>query len=290
MRTLLALLLCVLAVPAVARPLTAAEKACLFREPVVIGASISAETGRQVPGFDLLVNAIALHKGTPGGARFGLSPSKLLIANYAAKGFDFKYADYSEKLTQPDTHGSNQIIALLTGERRDVFQSASVILGIDAFYWDAISSNCGYDSHQGVEPWIRYLIEAASEQGVRLILGNVPHEDPSKVPLDGYGLGDSVLWQKPNSACTASINRTLEKHCRTDRGCYLVDVDQFVQKINRGEKLRGFNVEMSEVEYGLFDLRPDGVHLSPSGSAVIYQSMVDALESIPPSCPMNSGP
>ena len=63
-----------------------------------------------------------------------------------------------------------------------------------------------------------------------------------------------------------------------------MDVDSFVQRINQGEKMKGFNVEMSDVEYGLFDLRPDGVHLSPSGSAVIYQSMVDSLESNSPTC------
>jgi hypothetical protein len=260
---------------------------CLFAKPVVVGASISAQMGRSVPGYNWLVDVMAFIEGRPVNANFGLSPAKLLIANYAAKGFNFQYPNYSIMFTQQDKDlGSSQVNALIVGDQQEVFKSASVVLGIDPFYWDAVDDNCDYGHGQfsGVETTIYWLTRYAKDQGTRLILGNIPQEDPNQVIINSEKYIIPGLWYQPTPSCVDSINSTLQRYCKVENGCYLVDIDAIVQKLNRGEKLPGHNVEMSPIQNGLFDLRPDGVHLSPQGTATIFDGAVAALEASPPQC------
>ena len=244
---------------ALARPLTDGEKACTFRKPVVIGASISAETARTIPFYSSAVDALALRKWILFLPSFGFSPAKPLIRLYGRGGEE---ADLSKMFTRNDPDlGSSQINSLMNGDRRSTFDSASVVVGVDAFYWDAIWDKCGYESGTGVEKTIGSFIDVARAKSIKLILGNVPQEEPSKVIIDSEALGVPGLWYRPVPRCVDSINRTLLSLCKADRGCYVVDLNAMAQALNKGEKLRMRNGE----EHGLYAMRPDGVHLSVLG-------------------------
>jgi|GEM_PF-5968226 len=280
-RNLTFLLFLALSMGAKAAPLTVEQKACTFKNTVLIGASITANTAMSIPLYHTAVSAMALRKGVFLLPPFGASPSSFLLMGYAKTGFfSSGWKNYSVMFTNSEEHlGSSQIRALVEGSERQVFNSASAIIGIDAFYWDAIFDNCG-TGPTSAEQSIERLIQEARAKNIKMILGNVPYEDPSQVIIDSESIGIEGLWYRPKAACVASINDTLQRECVPQNGCYLIDLNDMATRLNNGEKLKLKNGAV----YGLYSLRPDGVHLSTNGSIYVAERMVDALEANPPQC------
>lgn len=283
-----------------ARPLTEAEKSCVFKKPVVVGASISAETAQwlslslpvvgvfpsPIPnGFGpyyLLTSSLAASRGVFLLPRFGGSPIKALLRDYAHTGvFNTGEVDYSKMFTRDNGDlGSAQIQELLGGAHKSVFANASVIFAIDAFYWDAIYNNCGLGNGEGVEATIKTLTSEAAVKNIKLFLGKVPYEDPKTVLIDSARLGFPGLWYQPTPECVKSINTTIDSFCRTDQGCYKVDLNDMAQRLIDGEKLS----LKDGSTHDLYSMRPDGVHVSIYGTTYVKEQMIQALEKSPPKC------
>jgi hypothetical protein len=269
-----------LSLPAVAEPLGAEKRACVFKNPVTFGASITAETAMLLPGYHTLMSARALARGIFYLPNFGVSPTHILLGSYAHK-LPFEMGLNISKFSTNSgfDFGASQVFEMLRGKYKDEFDKASIVMSVDAFYWDAIANECGYGRYAGAEDVIEVLISTAHAQNKALILGNVPHEDPSKVLIDSKTLGIPGLWYNPVPACVTSINETLERLCTVENGCYLVDMASWVAILNGGGTL-----PLNGKQYGLYWIRPDGVHLSMYGSELVYQKIVEALETHPPSC------
>lgn len=264
-----------------ARPLTDTEKTCAFKNTVVIGASISAQTAMTIPFYHKMVSALALRQGKFMLPAFGPSPVNLFLNLYSGQSWGGNKTDLSKMFTnQQEYLGSSQVQSLLTGPHREAFLKAGTVFGLDAFYWDAIWGNCGYGNGDGVEAVIENLIREARTNHINLVLGNVPHEDPSHVLIDSDALGIPGLWYKPEDKCVDSINSTLKAKCSKADGCYIIDFESAVAQLNAGKKLTLNN----GASYSLFRIRPDGVHVSTYGAKLLEEKIVAEIESAPPTC------
>lgn len=264
-----------------ARELTKEEKSCAFKNTVVVGASITAQTAITIPLYHKMISALAIPRGHFLLPNFGPSPVNLFMNLYSGQGWGGNHRDLSRMFTKTDEDlGSAQIETLLTGQNRNSFLRANTVFGIDAFYWDAVYNQCGFGNGFGVEETIKKLIQQARANHTNLVLGNVPHENPNNVLIDSETLGIDGLWYKPEDSCVSSINETLKVNCRKSDGCYIIDMEKIVSTLNSGGTLQLQNGQ----RYSLYQIRPDGVHLSVYGSKYIQEQIIEALESAPPNC------
>jgi len=104
-------------------------------------------------------------------------------------------------------------------------------------------------------------------------LGNVPHDKPEHVKIDSESLGIDGLWYKANHHCINNINKALEENCTKEKNCFLFDFKTFVDNLQNGQSM-----SHNGQSYSLYDLRPDGVHLSTIGSELIGTLMMETLE------------
>jgi hypothetical protein len=264
----------------------------LVRDVVAFGASVTQATFNTIPGMRPLVWGIETY-----GRWFGdqdLSPLKFNspLKNYRARGFGPSPVQYlveelggnrnqityigSYVTNKYEDLGSAQILSLLQGERRPLFDKATLLVGVDAFYWDAIWNKCDGPDY-GPEGILRMLIREAKRTGKVVVLGTVPQEIPVNVRIDSRRTGVKGLWQTPNPSCVRSLNRTLHQYCTPDQNCYLVDLKAFVDDLNCGIKIK----LKDGSEYGLFELRPDGVHQSDAGARAIAEKIIEAFERNP---------
>lgn len=273
-----------------------ATEAC-FQNVVAFGASVTQATPYVIPGWSTAVggvetygkvfgdsrlpkdNGSSLNKYTP--RNFGLSPVRYLVKKYAGKSGlkNIKYVGSYITNSEKDL-GSSQIQSLLDGERRALFDSATILVGVDAFYWDAIWGNCGYGTDTGAEAVIPRLVDEAKRLGKIVILGTVPLENPANVKIDSNRTGVGGLWYAPNPRCAESINQTLAEYCKPTDNCYIADLHAAVEDLNCGKKLP----MRDGTSYGHYEFRPDGVHMSDKGARYISELMMTALEAHPPEC------
>jgi len=277
-------LLFLIASVASAAEMSPADKVCLLRNPVMLGASITAETPRTIPGYSQFVSALLVGKLRFGGADFGVSPSRLLYTKYANH-TDDEYAalkNLAARDTSTDADYGHSQIARLLNEDRASFHAASVVVGLDVFYWDAADGHCSYDNTQpGTEQVIDTLIDQAREQGTKLILGNVPEEDPSQVLINGLGFNGYVFWYPQDMSCVRSINAELKNKCTLENGCYIVDFKKMVDTLDYQHGRLALR-DGSSID--IYETRPDGVHLSNKGSQYVYEQILDGLEAQPFQC------
>jgi hypothetical protein len=200
---------------------------------------------------------------------FGLSPVRYLVKSVAGRAGLSKVTYISEFFPNgEDSLGSTQIVRMLNGSERPLFDQASLIVGVDAFYWDAISDNCG----PGLDQTITALIERARDAGKTLILGTVPIEDPAKVRINSDAIGINMWWP-PVPECAIRINQLLNRRCTEANRCLVVDLAAAVARLNAGESLPLGDGG----RYDYYQMRPDGVHLSDKGSRYVAELMVTEL-------------
>lgn len=265
-----------------ARLLTDAERACVFKQPMSFGASITAATPTLLPLYKKAVNALAIYRKRrfllPD---FGQSPATLLNFYYARIPLYTSTPNLAPMFVkEQEDLGSSQIQEMLEGKYRETFQRSSLVIGVDAFYWDAIWENCGTGAMFTAEEAIDRLTNEARKTKKTLILGNVPDENPDNVLIDSEALGINGLWYRPNPVCVERINRKLQESCHTRDNCYIIDFFSMVAELNAGRTLK-LNDGSS---FDLLSMRPDGVHLSVYGSRFVYEQMVKLLEENPPVC------
>jgi hypothetical protein len=278
------------------------EQMCTFRQPLFVGASVTAGMTQYIPYYSELLSG--------GRARSGANPGVFVSQYYrgqTALGRFFNNLIHNEgawmrrqrnrsvPFTNAHEHvGSSQIISMLSpeGSRHELYSQSSIIFGLDFFYWDSIRDYCGFGNplvHRetrervDVEFQIQQLTQDASAQGKILVLGTVTHDRPENVPI--YDLNVSInnsqygFWFPQDVSCVQSINESLRDHCQVENGCYLIDLYEMGEVLSRGDSLL-----FRDKEYGLYEVRPDGVHLSLVGSMYVADQVIQALESSPPSC------
>lgn len=283
---------------------------CVFRKPVEVGASVTGRVG-EIPFFSTLERYVfgiqnAIYNG---------SPSHFFIWHYRQiekEEFDkpqYKFgSNRSQNLAHAITNklehsGTGQIEHLLDGDNRQSFETASILLGVDLFYWDAIWGLCGYGmakmrqvSIKGVgkkrarmdtEYQIERLIARAKAAKKTLVLGTLPYEDPNKVLINSDVTGVQGFWYPQKYQCVRSINETLKQRCLVKDGCYLFDMGALARDLNEGKML---HVESEKQDIDLYQARPDGVHLSYLGSKAAAERMVELFEKNPPSCGTGTSP
>jgi hypothetical protein len=276
---------------------TAAVPQCVFRKTIAFGASVTQATAYMIPGYRAVVRGVELYGSHFGDTTlpqdlssplrtytprpFGLSPVRYLVKQLADKKALDRITYIGSYVTQTgEDLGSSQMLSMMQGERQELFNSASLIVGVDAFYWDSIWQNCGYGSGAGAEPIIAAFIQEAKKRGITLILGNVPNENSANVRIDSHRTGVPGFWYPPKPQCSDSINATLNRFCTPQNGCYIADLKSLAEDVNCGQK-----VALSDgSSYSLFELRPDGVHLSDKGSRYLAELMAKVLERNPPTC------
>jgi hypothetical protein len=266
-------------------------RSALVRNVVAFGASVTQATFNTIPGMRSFVWGIetygnwfgeqqALKFNSPlknyRARSFGPSPVQYLVEQLGGKRNQITYiASYTTDKTAD--LGSSQILSLIEGERKPLFEKATMLVGVDAFYWDAIWDNCGYGRVHGAENTIPALISEAKRMNKVVVLGTIPQEIPVNVRIDSQRTGVKGLWYAPNIRCAQSLNRTLAQYCTPAQNCYLVDLKKFVDDLNCGMKVK----LKDGSEYSLFELRPDGIHQSDAGARAIAERIIDALEQDP---------
>lgn len=239
---------------------------CVFKNTVTFGASITHETMLKAP-VSVFSGPFALLRGQ----FFGQSPAKILTLHSGGK----LIADYSAAFGSPV--GMEQIQSMVTESNQLVkkVSSASVIVGLDAFYWDAAWEYCGY-----TEGWIRNLIKLASEKKIPLVLGTVPLEDEQSVFWSYLGSLREYAWTPPDHACLASINQTLKESCRPENRCYTVDLFGIIKNLNAGG-----TIQLNDGrKYDRAATRVDGVHISDRGAQYLAEEILRQLEKGPELC------
>jgi len=268
------------------RPLTDQERQCLLASPILTGASITKPLAGITPGYNFLIALMADIQGK-GILRLNIGPSPvdLLLNTYGAK---VQRKDYTNlaiaRTTSYLDFGSRQLKNLIEGkELRPKFEAATVIFGLDLFYWDAMAGNCKPEDR--IHEWIPELINQSNYHGIYTILATLPEEDPKQVLINTEGfilfsnpIYEIPMWYPLHLNCVRMFNAELKKHCRIEKKCYLIDIDADVQTLNSGGTLRLRNGR----SYRRYAMRPDGVHLSNLGSIYIMEKMMDALEENPP--------
>lgn len=281
--------------------LTAAKAAdsCLFTNIVAVGASVTSGTPEKIPFYPIIAEGIEAYGKFYGekpilknykspldhhliNGSYGPSPIKLLAKHYTTFLSHPRITNFSVAFHRSfEDSGSQQFLKLIYGENRSAFDSASLIIGFDAFYWDAIGQNCGFGFSSGAEGVIVRLIQQAKLRHVPLILGKVPLENPANVRIDSDQTGVDGVWWQPDPKCAKSINATLDRVCTPENGCYILDVNEIVAKVNCGEKLP----LKDGTAWDLFNIRPDGVHLSVYGARYIAEQLEDIIETNHVTCP-----
>lgn len=281
--------------------LAAGTQPCLTNDVVAFGASVTQATPAFVPAYAGIVSGVELYGDRygkkvsspasetiaplPSSTRpFGLSPVRYIVKTLGGKAA-LENVTYLGKFftNSREDLGSTQAESLLGGTNRAAFADATLVVGVDAFYWDAIFNNCAYGRSGGVEGTIQRLTQAAKASGKVLILGNVPVENENNVRINNRRTTVNAFWWPPVPSCVTSINATLERECKEDQGCYIVDLFQTAKRLNHGEQLQ-LASEPGQ-NYGLYDMRPDGVHMSDKGSRYIAELALRALQAHPPTCP-----
>jgi hypothetical protein len=237
---------------------------CVFKKSVNLGASITHETMlRKSPAL------MAPYFLARTGVGFGESPAKLLTKYYARGKV---IANLSAPFGYPV--GFQQIDTLLR-QRPDVLDQASVVVGIDLFYWDAAWEYCKF-----TEARIPALIQNLRARNIPLILGTVPEENPELVTWNSWGSYREYIWTPPAAHCLESINRQLHRYCRVQEGCFLLDLHGIIKKINAQGSLTMADGKV----YALPQIRPDGVHVSTLGSLFLAREILRSLAQRPDLC------
>lgn len=267
------------------------EQLCVFKSPLYIGASLTAATPNKI----ILWNEIiSLAFGAPYHS-MGINPGAVVARKYRGNLLEKQLTRHGSKCIQgvcrsenlafmftiDDTHsGAYQIEFLLdeNGKNRSAYEKASVIFGLDLFYWDAVWDDCSR-GQLDVEYQIQRLIESAGEDGKTLILGTVPYDEGGKVFIDSERIGIEGFWYQPTPSCVSSINDVIRNNCREYNNCYVVDLERIVNHLYSGH-----SVDVRGVPHGLHSLRPDGVHLSKVGTLFLADTIVEILEANPPRC------
>ncbi|MGE3760296.1 MAG: hypothetical protein AB7H97_21200, partial [Pseudobdellovibrionaceae bacterium] len=125
------------------------------------------------------------------------------------------------------------------------------------------------------------LIEFAKDNGIVLVLGKVPVEDPNKILWEKTP--DYIrerAWHPPKPQCVAKINQLLVQQCLVGNQCYILDLYQIVQTLNRGGTLKLENGSALNLE----KMRPDGVHVSNEGSRYLQEQILSAFAKNRPAC------
>lgn len=275
-----------------AAPLSPELRACLTRKPIGFGASVMQATAKLIPGYQTLISRYEAYEAGEGLTpqnpkvpkptsyrRFGWSPlhslTKMLGGKAATRNVLHKGAFYTDDVSKL---GGQQIHSLLHGELKKTYQEASLLMAVDAFYWDAEWDACG--SWADPIPHIEELTRKVRAHGKTLILGTVPHEDPRLVRIDIRRIGYDFAWRPPRLSCLTKINEALHRLCTPENNCYLVDLKGDIDVLKEGGKLEVAGVG----SFDYYEMRPDGVHLSDMGVLYIAQTVMKAFQTHPPIC------
>ena len=239
-----------------------ARASCPFEKTIIIGASISANT------MQLMGPLASIAFGEP--IQFGESPADLFLRCLSGAG---TLLNLSAKFGNPS--GSEQIVTLF-GERRDELDESTAIVGIDAFYWDASWK------YQSAPARVAKLIAYAAQKRKILVLGTVPLENPDHVkweriaPLIKNMLAarGQYFWVKPDEEIAGEINTVLREQWLPAQGCFTIDLASMAKTLNAGGAL---SLADGSGPFGLYQMRPDGVHLSPQGSEYVAQRIAERL-------------
>jgi hypothetical protein len=274
--------------------LSAETRACLFEKPVAFGASVTQATSYVFPGYRGFVRAVEIYGSIRGSSSaastkpalpqssrsYGLSPIRYVAKVFAGRESVSRIRYIGSYVTSNDSQvGSAQIESLLNGDNRFLFYSSRLFVGVDAFYWDAVRDLCPTGEPQRQ---IRKLIANAKAKSKTLVLGNVPIESPELVRIDSERTHVGSLWYPPTPSCAHEINALLATTCTPQNNCYLIDVKSMVDHLAAGGKVAVPGHDQKE--FGYYDIRPDGVHLSDLGTRFVAARIVQAFEANPPKC------
>lgn len=268
--------------------------ACVLESPVHIGASVTAET----PEVLQLLRSLNIFTTYYNGLGKPLNPGQKVSRYFHAQMSDgFSQESLGEVLWGYDrSRHKNLAIAFSTkvgehegymqvhelinknGENRAIYEEASIIFGVDLFYWDTVWNMCRF---RNMEPFIKDFVETVSQDGKTLVLATVPKDKAEYVPISRLSIGNRGLWWPPVESCVDEVNSALHKHCTIDESCFLVDLEKDVERLQQGERL---TTPLSGHSYSLRQLRPDGVHLSRAGNRYLAEQVIAMMYEHPPQC------
>jgi len=269
--------------------------ACLFENVVAFGASVTQATPAVIPGYKAIVAGVETYGyyigDTSGLPRissplnnykshpYGWSPVRYFVESHAGRAQSKRITYTGSYVTQKfEDLGSSQIWQLIAGSNRALFDKASLLVGIDAFYWDAVWDTCSVNAPTQA---IRDFTQEVKRAGKIAVLGTVPIENSQNVRIDSERIGVPGLWYAPKASCARTINKALNEYCRTEDGCYIVDLKSVADDLNCGGTVP---LEQDGQSYSLYELRPDGVHMSDKGARYLAQRITQALAQRPPAC------
>ena len=267
------------------------KQSSVFQNTLIFGHSISSnlmyevKSGTYVTAAGVPIFGPALSTAwflltpfyAPGPADLVAKDSRKNIQN-KAKGFgEFSEKDLGlAKLIQMQgrdvghfTAGGNRQLFSRDYKLEQAYQKATAIIGVDAFYMGVLFNEC---ADYNVYSVIGQFIEKANSDGKVTILGNFPDEKFHRMRSEtqlvlGKGLNDRQV------SCQDIINMALDRFCTKDQNCYLVDLKQIVNDMDKND-----GAVVGGRFYTYKQLRPDGANLSAAGSQLIVEKILESMK------------
>lgn len=241
--------------------------ACLFKKPFIFGASISGGYGGVTDGA-----RAAMDFNWRNRKYLGSNPDPVTrLARKYHKNPEITNISEIINFMPNDSVGYLQWRDYVSvPQNEENLRKSTVIASIDGFYWPtiydylnapAIDDECSYT--ESVIEYSGEIIDYGKANGIPVLLGNVPDEDASKVsPLLKGNKIIPASWWKPRYACLQKVKRFLQKECKVQDQCYVVDLYGIVENLKGTAERRdreGIYFEGRNYLYNEF--RADGVHL-----------------------------
>lgn len=160
-------------------------------------------------------------------------------------------------------------------EETEKMKQSSLMLSMDAFYWDSIDGEASFTADntcaQSIQA-MRDVVGFAKENEIPLVLSNIPAEVGTPV---GFLVRQASGWREPFSACYEVFNTELEAECLASNQCFIVDIDNVVAQLNQEENP---GVLWNDETFTREDLRTsDAVHLTDLGNEYIAHLIEQAI-------------
>lgn len=254
-----------------------AELACVFKNPLVFGASVSAGYSETSDG---VIARIEAAKGAAYRPQWD-TPVSLMQKKYFGRRSETNIAEVVADVMPHRGSGYAQLRELMSDKKSETkIDEASVLVSFDSFFWQASrgGQQCEYALND-----IDSIIRLAQQKKKPLILGNVPNEDPQRVSgmiklAANAGWAKPHTWARPKEECLTKINSKLKDSCLKANNCHLLDLHTMVKNLN------GDGIWFEQQQNRIPNFRFDGLHLKPAGKRYVAHLMAESLTSKLPPC------
>lgn len=178
----------------------------------------------------------------------GASVSQGFLAESPGKLLARRYTDVKNIRTIAfNGHSSIDVLRRVPSES---FADRSAVIAVDLFFWDSLR-----DSPEASLAGMRRLFEEVRTRKIPLVVGDIPNLLPSRQPQ------------------AAKLNQEMRKLCSQTPDCSILSLDSMARKL-----LQTGYLDYEGRRFGIAELVPDGLHISPTASAYLADQIAGLLQ------------